>query len=98
MAGLGQCGETPAFPCGPSSAFRRLISGGVDTAKAVPHGRRRTGEQYADVSQLLVIAVERDARQRSQMRAMLRKDHPGARRNGGLEAELGGETELTRSR
>ena len=70
----------------------------VDAAEAVPHRGRGARHQHPQVAQLLVLAVERNARQRHQMLAMLREQHARPRRHRGLEAELGGDAELARPR
>ena len=47
-------------------------------AEAVPHRRRRAGQQHAHVAHPLVFAVERNARQRGQVLARARgKSTPG---------------------
>ena len=39
----------------------------VDAAEAVPHRGRSPGHEHAHIAHLLVLAVERDARQRDEM-------------------------------
>jgi hypothetical protein len=61
-------GHSRSVVCPLSSSLSR-----VDSAKAVPYSRRGAGEQHADIPQLLMLAVERDARQGGKMIAMLGK-------------------------
>src|ERR1700730_4627700 len=84
--------RTTATPSWCASSI--ILSSRVDAAEAVPHSCCRTRQQHADITQLLVLAVERDARQRGQMIAMSGEEHTRAGRHCGLEAELGGYAEF----
>src|SRR5947207_15886229 len=66
----------------------------IDAAETVRYGSRRTRQEHAHIAQLLVLAIERNARQRGKILAVLGKQHAGPRRYRALEVELGGDAEL----
>ena len=63
-----------AFSAKPNAlAVRRQIrpSGHIHAFEAVPQGKRRTAQQNLDQIHILIITIERQARQRTQMIPML---------------------------
>src|SRR5262245_58694092 len=74
------------------------LLGGVDPAQTAPQRAGGARQQHAQVAQALELAVDRNARQRREMIAMLGEQDAGSCRHAGPEAEIGGERELARAR
>src|SRR5262245_46536782 len=81
---------TTAPPCGRADEGSR----GIDAPESVGERRRGAGHQDLEMASLLELAIERDARQRHHLLAVLGKQDARARGHRGPVADLGGEAEL----
>src|SRR6478672_6247431 len=81
-------------PCRLSAGCRVKILRRIDAAESIPESGSGARHQYLQITLLLELTVDRNARQRGQIVAVCPEQDARPRRHCGLESKLGGNAKL----